>query len=366
MGKKLMGVYIHIPFCKNICSYCDFPKIYYNSKYVKPYLKALEKEIKMKYKKDDLVDTIYIGGGTPSSLNLEELEILLKLLKLFNTIENPEITFESNLEDLDIEKLKLLKKYNINRISLGMQSNNKKIINFLNRKHQKHDIINVVNNCKKVGINNINVDLMYGIKGQTTKDILKDIELLIKLNVTHISCYSLILEPHTMLYVNKYESIDEDIDYEMYKKLSKKLVNENFIHYEFSNYAKIGFESKHNLKYWKNSDYYGFGMGASSCINNTRCTNTKNITNYLNLDFEYETYKVSKKEEEENFFIFGLRKLDGVNILEFKKKFNEDPFEVFELDRLIMEGKLIKNENNISISSKYIYLANLVLMEFLK
>ncbi len=221
-----MSIYIHVPFCKTICSYCDFCKFYYNEKWVDNYLIALEKEIKSKYKNESIA-TIYIGGGTPTSLNINQLEKLLQLTKLFN-FEKIEFTVETNV-DLSLDKIKLLKQYGVNRISIGVQTVNQKHLKFLNRKHTKEEVINLVNLLKQYDFN-INIDLMYGMPNQTLKELDEDLDFILSLDVNHISTYSLIIEPHTKIYIDNVANIDEDLDYQMYQLINKKL--KNYVHYE--------------------------------------------------------------------------------------------------------------------------------------
>lgn len=350
----MKSIYIHIPFCKSICSYCDFCKIYYNEKIVDNYLDELEKEIKKNYK-NEIMKTIYIGGGTPSSLNINQLNRLFSITKLIKLDKEYEFTFEFNPEDLILEKIELMKQNNVNRVSIGVQSFNKKHLSFLNRNHTKKDLKQGIKLLKREGINNINVDLIYGIKNQTIKDLKKDIKEVLKLNITHISTYSLILEPNTMLYINNVKGIDEDLEYEMYQYILKKLKKNNYIHYEVSNFSKKGYESKHNLAYWDNNEYYGFGLGAHGYINNIRYENTRSINKYLEGKYLLNKYRLTKKEAIENEIILGLRKRKGINRKEFKNKFNKDIETVF--DTSLLEEK----DNNLFIKEKDIYIMNEIL-----
>lgn len=360
---KNNSVYIHIPFCTNICSYCDFCKLYYNKKFVKKYLISLENEIKLNYK-GELIKTLYIGGGTPSSLDINELKKLFEIIKTFNFDKEYEFTIECNIENIDEEKLILFKNNNVNRISYGIQTFNHKFLKYLNRNHTKEDVINKINLTKKY-FNNINIDLIYALKEQTLNDLEKDIDFFLKLNINHISTYSLIIEPHTKLYINKEKNIDEDLDYEMYRLICNKLKENHFVHYEVSNFAKKGYESKHNLTYWNNLNYYGFGLGASGYIDNIRYTNTKDINKYCNGKYLLEYDKLSNKEIMENELILGLRKLTGISIKEFKKKYNKNIEDVFNISNLIKEGKLVKKNNNLYINEDNIYLSNDVLINFI-
>lgn len=352
------SVYIHIPFCSNICSYCDFPKLYYNKKWIDDYLNALEKEINKRYK-NELIETIYIGGGTPSSLDIEELNKLFKIISKIKT-NYKEFTIECNLDGLTKEKIDLFKKNNINRISIGIESFNKDNLEFLNRKLVNLELIDYI---KKIGIDNINVDLIYALPNETLEVLSEDIDNILKLDVPHISTYSLIIEEHTMLYNRKIRNIDDNLDCEMYKLINKKL--KDYIHYETSNFCKKGYESIHNLTYWNNLEYYGFGMGASGFINDIRYTNTKSITEYINNFHEIEHEVMSKKINMENEMILGLRKLKGVSITNFKNKYNKEIKEVFDIDKLLKERKLIIEDDYIKINPKYIYVSNEILINFI-
>lgn len=354
-----MSIYIHIPFCKTICSYCDFCKFYYNEKWVDNYLIALEKEIKSKYKNEP-INTIYIGGGTPTSLNIKQLEKLLKLTKLFN-FEKIEFTVETNA-DLSLDKVKLLKQYGVNRISIGVQTVNPKHLKFLNRNHTKEEVINLVNLLKQYDFN-VNVDLMYGMPNQTLKELEEDLDFILSLDVNHISTYSLIIEPHTKIYIDNVTNIDEDLDYQMYQLINKKL--KNYVHYEISNFAKEGYYSKHNLVYWNNLEYYGFGIGASGYIDGVRYDNTRSYQNYINGKYILESHKLSKGEKIENEFILGFRKLEGINILDFKTKYDMNILDIDIVKKLLKEGKLSVDNGYLKINPKYIYISNTILVNFI-
>lgn len=354
----MKSVYIHIPFCSNICSYCDFPKIYYHKKWINDYLEALNREIDLRYK-GELIETIYIGGGTPSSLEIEELEKLFSIIKKIKS-NYLEFTIECNLDNLTKEKIDLFKRNNINRISIGIESFDKKNLKFLNRNLNNLELIPYM---KKIGIDNINVDLIYALPTESKKTLINDIDKLLELDVPHISTYSLIIEPHTMIYNKKIENIDDFLDLEMYNIICSKLKAYN--HYEISNFSKKGYESKHNLTYWNNEHYYGFGMGASGYIGDIRYTNTKSINEYIKGNYILEEEKLDIKETMENEMILGLRKLEGVNISNFKKKYNKEIKEVFKIDKLIEEGKLLIENDYIKINPKYLYVSNEILINFI-
>lgn len=357
-------VYIHIPFCTEICSYCDFCKMYYNEKIISDYLKALENEIKKRYH-GEVVNTIYIGGGTPSSLSISHLKELFNILKIFKLNKKCEFTFECNINDITEEKLRLIYDNKVNRLSIGIQSFNEKNLKILKRKHNKEDIFSKIDLIKKIGFNNINVDLMYAIPGQTLNDLEEDIDTFLSLDINHISTYSLIIEPHTYLTITNTKPISEDLEYNMYKLICKKLKKNGFSHYEISNFSKKGFESKHNLNYWNNNSYYGFGLGATSYLNSIRYNNTRSIKHYIDGKYILDEEKITEKEQMSNEMILGFRKLKGVNKKTFFKKYGKMIDEVFDIKELLKQKYLIDNGKNIYINKKYLYVENSILIKFL-
>ena len=356
------SVYIHIPFCKNICSYCDFCKFIYNEKWVGAYLTGLNNEIKDRYM-DDPIKTIYIGGGTPSVLSIDELKRLFKIISVFNTNDLEEFTFECNLSDINEGLLEILKNNKVNRLSIGIQSFNEKNLEFMERNADFKDALKKVDLCHQYGFNNINLDLMYAIPGETLKDLKKDLDLFLKLNPTHISTYSLILEDHTKLSSKNVSYIEEELDYEMFKLISKKLNSAN--HYEISNFSIPGYESKHNLVYWNNEEYYGFGLGASGYIDDIRYQNTKNLKEYLLGNYVLEKEILGLKEKMDYEIMLGLRKLKGINILEFKNKYSKDIEEVYNLKPLLKSKDLIKKKGYIFINPQKIYIMNEILIKII-
>lgn len=357
---NIKSVYIHIPFCDNICSYCDFCKMYYNKNLVSKYLDALKKEIYSSYN-NEIIETIYIGGGTPSSLDLLELKKLLDITKIFRT-NNLEFTIECNIENITEEKIKLFKSYGVNRISVGIQTFNDKYIKFLNRNHTKGDVFEKISMIKKY-IKNINVDLMYALPNQTLEDLKKDLEDFLKLDVTHVSTYSLIIEKHTKLYNDNISNIDSFLDYQMYETIKETL--KEYKHYEISNFSKVGFLSRHNLTYWNNDNYYGFGLGASGYIKNIRYTNTKNINKYINGEYIYEQEELSYNKTIENAFILGFRKINGISIQKFMDKYNLDLKNIPIINELIKNKDLVKKDDYIKINPSKIYIENEILLKFL-
>ena len=359
-----MSVYIHIPFCKNICTYCDFSKMYYIKDFVNKYLKSLENEIKSNYK-GEKIKTLYIGGGTPSCLEYDELESLFKMLKIFKLEDNFEYTIETNPEDLTNDKIILFKKHNINRVSIGVQTFNEKHLKTLGRGHNHSDVLKGINLLKEHGINNISVDLMYGFSNQTKKEVDSDIEKFLDLDINHISLYSLIIEENTKLYINNYVSMDEDLESEIYFYIKEKLKLNGFNHYEISNYSKDSFESKHNLVYWDNEKYYGFGLSASGYINDIRYYNTRSINNYIKGKYILEKETINKVEDIKNHLMLGFRKIKGINKNEFEKKYGISLYEVNNIKKLLKEGRLKENGEYIYINEEYLYLSNNILVELI-
>lgn len=355
----VMSVYIHIPFCNYICSYCDFCKIIYDKRYIKRYLDSLRSEIVSRYRGEE-VKTIYIGGGTPSSLDTQELIMLLDIISLFNLSSDYEFTIEGNIESINEDKLIIMKKYGVNRISVGIQSFNSDIIKLLGRRHTKEEVFDKINLIKRY-IDNINVDIIYGAYSDIS--ILKmDISYALELNVNHISAYSLIIEDNTLLKVNGFSYIDEDIDFEMYKYINDTLVSNGYIHYEISNYAKRGYESRHNLVYWNNDYYYGFGLSSCSYIDNVRIVNTKNLSKYLNGEYIATSIIEDINVRMENEVMLGLRKFKGINLDVFRSKYKRDLMDVFNTDDLIRDGYLVIEDNYLRISSEYMYISNEIIV----
>ena len=358
----MLGVYIHIPFCKNICNYCDFCKVYYKTGYVSKYLDNLENEINARYNHED-IDTIYIGGGTPSSLNIDELKRLFDIIKIFNLKDNYEFTVECNIECINEDKLKLFKQYGVNRLSFGVESFNQDILKILGRKHDERMIFDNILLSKKY-FNNINIDLIYGVTNDI--DIVKeDINKFLKLDISHISCYSLILEENTKLYIDKHKYIDEEIDRMMFDNINDMLTSNGYKQYEISNYSKEGYESVHNKNYWLNGSYYGFGLSAVSYINNYRISNTKNMNKYLNGEYIDNSLFEELDVRKENDLILGFRMIDGINYDLFNDKYNDDLLNKEVIKKMIDENKLVVDNKKIKCNYEYIYLLNDILVEIM-
>lgn len=355
------SAYIHIPFCNNICSYCDFCKLLYNKNFVKKYLDALKKEITNNYK-NEILDTIYVGGGTPSSLSVSELNKLFSIIKIFKLSKDYEFTFEVNIEDITEEKLEKLKENKVNRLSVGIESFNDKYLKYLGRNYTSVIIKEKVELAKKY-FDNINVDLMYALKNESLDDLEKDIDKILKLDIKHISCYSLIIEKNTKLYIDNTKYISDDLDSDMYDLIDKKLENK-YHRYEVSNYSITSYESRHNLTYWKNNEYYGFGLGAAGYIDNIRYTNTRNLSKYISENYERQEEVLTKEDKIKYEFILGLRLANGINKDNFNKKYGININEIEVIKELINKELLIDDKINIYVPKKYFYVLNDILVNF--
>ena len=341
------ALYIHIPFCESICDYCDFTKLQYFHSFAEKYLVALRKELNEKVTNKEL-DTIYIGGGTPTSLDDAQFEELLKMVDPL-TKSVKEYTVEANPESLTLSKIKLLKKYGVNRVSIGVESTNNQILKSINRKHTFEDVKTAVDNLRENGINNINLDLIIGLPNVSFKMLEKDIYNILSLNPNHISCYSLTVHEHTVFYINKIEEPTEEYAYEAYKTINSLLEENGYIHYEVSNWSKSGFESQHNLTYWRNEQYYGLGLGASGYIDNIRYKNTTNFNKYISFENEIEQEIVTLEDNRQYEIMLRLRTIEGIDVLDFKDKFGYDIYERNKdvIDDYIKTGYLQIRENRI-------------------
>lgn len=362
----MKGIYVHIPFCEHICHYCDFVKrVPKNKEMVDSYLVALRKEIFSYQAHFDTIETIYIGGGTPSMLDESELIYLFESLKNIHPIE---YTIEVNPESYTHKKGEIFKQYGVNRVSLGVQTFNEKLLNYLNRKHSNAKVYEVVSDLKSLGIPYISLDLIYAIPGQTMEDLEQDLEHIRTLNVSHVSCYSLILEEKTYFYHQylrgKFEQMDEDMEAMMYQKVMEKLKDQGFEHYEISNYAKDGHYSKHNLLYWTLGEYIGVGLGAHGFINNHRTLNHKALPKYLNTPLELKTFQDDDMRIQDEL-IFGLRKIQGIHVKEIEDKYNISLMKKYpKLQEKIDLGLVEWKGEYLKLTEKGIFLGNQVFMVF--
>lgn len=319
--KKTNSLYIHIPFCEHICEYCDFTKLCYRSSWADDYLKHLFLELDSY--KIGKQRTIYIGGGTPSSLNSAQLEALLKKVSPL-LLDGGEFSIEANPENLTEEKLLILKKYGINRLSIGLETSDNQRLSKIGRHHTKEDVIECLKNAKKHGFKNINVDLMYGFPGETLKDLQEDLDFILSLDVPHVSIYSLIVEKGSIFYNKNIREQNEDDSRLFYDHILQFMRLHGYDRYEISNFAKNGYESRHNLTYWNNDEYYGIGLGASGYVDGIRYTNTKNLKQYLKDQYIKDKEEVNVQYQKEYFLLTHLRLAKGFSLEKYLHEFNED------------------------------------------
>ena len=378
---RKLGIYIHIPFCKSKCYYCDFVSYQNKEDKIEEYIKYLKceiKEVAEGYKKSE-IKTIYIGGGTPSYLNANYIvEIMEEIKTQYNILENAEITIEVNPGTVTKEKLEQYICCGINRLSIGLQSKNNNRLKEIGRIHTFEDFLQTYNLARQAGFKNINIDLIIGLPNDNIEDIRIGINKIIELKPEHISVYSLIIEEGTkiekLIQCKELTLPSDSTEREMYLEVKRKLEEQGYIHYEISNFAKLGYESKHNVDCWDQKEYIGFGVAAHSYTDNVRYSNTENLEEYIN------NYKLNKQEDNitiherqdktakaKEYIILSLRKLKGINLREFEEKFNYNMEKGFkkEIEKLT-NLELIENKNNhIRLTNKGLDFANIVWEEFL-
>lgn len=315
------NVYIHIPFCKSKCNYCSFVS-FTKLELKERYLVALRAQIRAEYKGENL-KTLYFGGGTPSLLTIEEIESILKLFKFDS---NAEITVEVNPDSVDFEFLQGLFKLGVNRLSIGSQTFDDEILKTIGRRHNSEQIITAVKMAKKAGFDNISLDLIYGLPNQNLSGFEKDLNAAISLGIQHVSLYGLKIDDGCYFHKNLPKNLpDLDLQADMYLSAVKLLKNNGFEHYEISNFSLPNFNSRHNLNYWENNTYYGFGCAASGYVDGVRYTNNPNIDEYIsNPVSEISQQKLAEQEILEEAIFLGLRKISGINIGEINQKFGID------------------------------------------
>lgn len=371
------GIYIHIPFCKKKCKYCDFISFCSNEKNINKYFNALTKEIQNSLI-NKKVSTIYIGGGTPSLVDSKYIcQVLEILMNKFEIEENAEITIEVNPGTVDNKKLEDYKRAGINRLSIGLQSTHNRILDLIGRIHTFEEFKNTYEIARKIGFENINVDLMLAMPTQTESELLESLNEVISLNPKHISIYSLILEDGTelnrLVENGELELLDDKIERKMYWKTKSILEKNGYIHYEISNFAKKGFESKHNVSCWNQDEYIGFGLASHSYINNKRFSNTNNFEEYVKNIEDNESEKniivhelQDRQSKAKEYMMLGFRKIDGISISEFERKFRINPlfYFRFEIEKLVNEDLIEVDLDNIKLTKTGLDLANLVFEEF--
>ena len=416
MENKELGIYIHIPFCQHKCDYCDFISFSNKQNMVKSYVEAVKKEINTYFQNKDFLDsynitTIYIGGGTPSFIDSPYIAEIMNLLETKLTrnqtkFEDMEITIEVNPGTVNQKKLEDYKKAKINRLSIGLQSTNNSILKEIGRIHSFEQFLETYRLANQVGFDNINVDLMIGLPNQRIEDVKESLNEMINLKPApmHISVYSLIVEEGTVIAQkienHQLEEMDEDLERNMYWYVKDTLELNGYKHYEISNFAKEGKESKHNMNCWLQKEYIGIGVSAHSYINGIRYANCETIEEYIDnmevknseligkilslvqrIDIEKvveeqinEIEKIYEIEEVQNiddkkkeYMLLGLRKIEGVQISKFKEKFVDNPIFLFrkELEKLVNDGLISIDGDYIKLTNKGLDLANIVWEEFI-
>lgn len=374
MQKKPTSAYVHIPFCTQICYYCDFSKVFIKNQPVDSYLEHLLQE----FHSYDIqkLRTLYIGGGTPTALSAPQLEVLLDgLTKNLDLSVLEELTIEANPGDLDEDKIAVLKNSEVNRVSLGVQTFDDKMLKKIGRSHLEKDIYENIDRLKLAGFDNISIDLIYALPGQTMDQVKDNVAKAIALDIPHMSLYSLILENHTV-FMNrmrrgKLPLPKEEVEAEMFEYIIAELERAGFEHYEISNFSKSGFESRHNLMYWDNAEYYGIGAGASGYVNGVRYKNHGPIRHYLKAVEEgnariHEEHLSLREQMEEEMFL-GLRKKTGVSKARFEEKFCTSFENIYGqvVRDLCHQGLLQVEDQQIRMTKKGLFLGDTVAERFI-
>lgn len=370
-----IGAYIHIPFCEKKCYYCDFAAFPNLENWIRPYVSNLIKEINLyRQRMDVIIDTIYIGGGTPSYIDARLIEEIVDEIYKFKT-DIKEFTIEANPNSLDKEKLKTYKKLGITRISLGVQSFDDRVLKNIGRNHTREIALKDIDLIREAGFKNLSFDLMLNLPGQDLDSVKKDLDFVKKINPDHISWYSLILDKGSRFYAlqsqGKLDLMDSDLEVDIFDMIIDELFKLNLNRYEVSNFAKKGFESLHNKKYWNGDGYFGFGLGASGYLSNTRYTNTRNLAIYdkfirkNKLPIVKKEF-IDKNESEKEYIIFKLREIEGIKLNQFKKKFGSDFLEKYkkQIQKFEADG-FFEIDENFRFTKKGLSLSNEFFVEII-
>lgn len=371
------AAYVHIPFCEHICYYCDFNKVFLKNQPVAEYLDALEREIELTLQQypTDRLETIFIGGGTPTALNEQQMQRLMDIISkhlLPLTDETLEYTVESNPDGVSPEKLDIMKAGGVNRVSFGVQSFDDGLLERIGRTHREAKVAETLDEAAK-RFDNISVDLMFGLPNQTLEQVKYDVERALRLPITHISSYSLILEPHTVFAIQerkgKLPLPTQDLEAEMYRLMIETIEAGGLNQYEISNFSLPGKESRHNRVYWENDEYYGFGAGSHSYIDQTRRANIAPIPHYIKaegLPVRNETPLTRVERMEEEMFL-GLRMKQGVSIEHFEQKYGIALDAAFgkTITKLLPRGLVERTDTHLRLTEAGVPLANEVFAEFI-
>ena len=375
---KEIGIYVHIPFCKSKCYYCDFVSYDNKNEKIDKYIDTVLAEIEdnsKNFTKDHIVTTIYFGGGTPSFLESKYIKKVLEdIRRNFNISSDAEITLEVNPGTITEEKLKTYQMCGINRLSIGLQTTNDRLLKTIGRIHSYSEFLSTYNLARKIGFNNINVDLIFALPNQSLDDLKLDLENIIELNPEHISTYSLIIEKGTKIEKliednsDEYKLPDDETERKMYWYIKNTLEKNGYKHYEISNFSKKGYESKHNTNCWLQKEYLGFGAAAHSFIDGKRYSNKKILSEYI---FNFKSKDVdedlNREDTAKEYMMLGLRMIDGVSISAFEQKFKLNPLMYFrfEIHKLTEENLIEVDLDNIRLTKKGLDFANIVWEEFI-
>lgn len=357
--------YVHIPFCRSKCKYCSFvsfPRLEVKAEY----LMALRKEILANYKSEEL-NTLYFGGGTPSVLTVEEFS---KIIELLNLAKGCEVTTELNPETMSLEYLSGLRHAGVNRVSFGCQTFDDKILKNIGRRHSADCVRHAVKFAQNAGFENISLDFIYGLPEQSLERFERDLNTAIGLGVQHISLYGLKIDEGCYFYEHAPENLpDEDMQADMYLKAIETLTSAGFEHYEISNFAKSGYESRHNLNYWDNNSYYGLGVAAHGYEDGVRYFNTASIDEYLKNPFKHKSQHIlSAQEKLEEAIFLGFRELKGIDISKINSKYGIDFENKYKniVKKYVNYGYLERTDVGYKLSDSGILVSNVILAEFLE
>lgn len=374
------SLYVHVPFCEQICHYCDFNKFFLKNQPIDEYLDLCGREMEktvLAFPTNEEISTIYIGGGTPTSLSTEQLQLLIaQIKKHFPIKKSVEFTVEVNPGSADKEKMSMLNEMGVNRLSIGAQTFDESLLKAINRDHEAEDVEKTVELARRAGIINLSIDMMFGLPTQTLQQWKDSLNVACELPIQHISAYSLKVEEKTVFYQllrkGKLSLLDQEEEATMFEYMLEKLTENGFNHYEISNFAKPGRESIHNLTYWDNEEYYGIGAGAHSYMDGVRRMNHGPLPKYMtalkNNDLPYlEEHVVTIKEKMEEQMFMGLRKRKGVSVAKFQKRFGKDIYEVFpQVIEKLKKNHLLEEENDyVRLTDKGLLLGNEVFEKFL-
>lgn len=362
--KEPTSLYVHIPFCHHLCSYCDFSKVLYEEGWCFSYLSALKKELERRLWKPRPLKTLYIGGGSPSALSLEELRVLFSMLEGYISTDT-EVTFEANPEDLTSDKLTYLLSAGVNRLSLGIESSIEKYLRLMGRHHSFELAKEKIKLARRLGFRRISADLIYALPFESFEEVEKEVASFLSLGLDHYSAYTLSVSPGTRFHNEGIKEMDDENGARLYMRLTSLFQEAGYRRYEVSNFARNGDYSRHNLVYWHDEPYFAVGLGASGYLGKMRYTNTRNLHKYLDGNYEGESELLDRESLKHDFFLTGLRLEEGLNLSEYRKRFSEDFEKTYKdaLTKLEKEGLVFLEGDRLKATEKGFLLLDLILLE---